>query len=221
MCHETKICIKCNIEKPLAKEFFNKKKENKDGWNNTCTKCKVERNKQLRILKPEQYKATQISFQEKHGKRIADERRLRKQSDPEYRSHVLATAAKSYRKRIKPKPCGKCGKLIYPGEKKDKYCIICVPDPTRSINYYRLNPEKYKEAGRIYEQQNRPLVNKRQNEGKKRAIDELTDGYIVTLIRGSKYPGLTLDKVPKEMIETKRLTLLIKRELKQQENGSN
>ena len=42
---ETKICIKCNIEKPLLE--FPKRKNSKNGYRNDCKICKSKQDKQL------------------------------------------------------------------------------------------------------------------------------------------------------------------------------
>lgn len=83
-----------------------------------------------------------------------------------------------------------------------KYCDDC-----RDENYKKNNLKWINKVGASY-------INDLQNKRVKKKSTELTDGYIVGQIRGNKFPGLKKDEIPSELIELKRLSIKLKRELK-------
>lgn len=92
-------------------------------------------------------------------------------------------------------------------EKRNKY----------NIEWTRNNKEKLK----IIRDKTRQKYRIKQNEARKlRYVDHkktLSDQYVKTIL--SRCGGLKFKDVPKELIEVKRLTLAIKRLIKEKENG--
>lgn len=76
-----KICITCNVPKPLS-DFFNQKR-NKDGKFAECKICCDKRNKKWQLANPEKYKAVMKHQREKHKTRyLAKQRQTYHATDP-------------------------------------------------------------------------------------------------------------------------------------------
>lgn len=88
-----KVCIKCDMDKPLTD--FHKNKQNRDGLSHQCKKCKCEVAKQHRLANPERYKERAADYYQRNKSEVKRKTRnysLKKKygiSGPDY-DHILA-----------------------------------------------------------------------------------------------------------------------------------
>ncbi len=111
MCNtKTKVCSKCGVVKPLTNEFFNVRKDSKDGYRNDCKLCKTlydnqryvknedkvkeKSNKQyhnnkksIKIKKQEYYKKNKSLFKNKSKVNYIENRELRLEKQKKYREN--------------------------------------------------------------------------------------------------------------------------------------
>lgn len=65
-----KVCSKCNEEKPLTTEYFNRRKASRDGFYGQCTDCRVAYNRQHRKLNAEKVRQTRRNYYEENREEI-------------------------------------------------------------------------------------------------------------------------------------------------------
>jgi hypothetical protein len=67
---------------------------------------------------------------------------------------------------------------------------------------------------------NKEYVAEQQRIANRKMVDNLQDRYVKLLIRGKKKGALSIDNIPDVLVEAKRLEILIKRRVKN-ENSNN
>lgn len=77
----TKVCNKCEKELPLNSDYYNTRKDSKDGFRNTCKKCRAEFNKQYRENNEEKIKEYQKDYRDNHTE---ERRQYNKEYQPKY-----------------------------------------------------------------------------------------------------------------------------------------
>jgi hypothetical protein len=191
---ETRICKQCGDELPLTKKNFKPVKckgYDRVYFTYACKKCIAKANRVRNAKKQKEY------------------RKERMKTDSTYKRKVIIMELR------KSDP-----------EKAD--LMIKENDKIRRDKYYKKYPEKIVEIRRKYEKNNRDSINERLRNDRKtnpqkwkvrnkkkddKRTKELPDHYIIKSIKRYNNGLESLD-IPKELIEQKRLTILIKRELK-------
>jgi hypothetical protein len=243
---ETKKCTKCGVEKEAAFENFQKNKafssgmtarckeclreeqriyrqkpENKErhrssGMTARCKEClreeqriyrqKPENKERHRLSQakwrkenPEKSKEISRKTYLKHKDRLNKKRKERYHNDKEYRAKK-DEADKCYRKSKKGKA------MLNKPENREKARL-------RAKKYREKNKEKIAKYAKQYKLENKDFI--RYLDRKKNK--ELPDSEIKSRIK--RYTGIPYEDITPEMIETKRLLIFIKRELKNLENG--
>jgi hypothetical protein len=205
----TKICVKCNEDFPATIEYFHKKTATKCGL---CAKCKIcsridseeyrktpKRKEQTRInsnkwrknnieKSKEIVKRSKIKNKEKYSRRIKE----RYWSDDEYR-------AKRYETERKYKESGGRRKSNMKPENLERWRIN---SKKRRQNIEKRKHDFLRDAK--WRDKNRDYLNAL---GKKN-IEELCPSYIAYSM------GLKVKELTPEILESKRLIIKIKRELK-------
>lgn len=203
-----KVCTTCKESMELSS--FYKQRNGKYGVKSTCILCEKAYNK-IRVKTPEEKERNRINSIEyrknnpkrtkeinnksrnKHKDKINATRRYKYANDEEFRKLVvereLKYKASGRRLEVNSTPeqreKSRARKKRYHSENREL-------ENKKSLEYKRNNPEKHKE------------YNKRHHE-------ELIDSKIIAMIR----VGSNIDKedITQEMIETRRLTIKLKREL--------
>jgi hypothetical protein len=203
-----KKCTSCNLEFPKTDEYFRK------NGNFLRSSCKMCLNKNL-------------------AKKTIEEKKIRKAET--HKSWCLINRPAKEKHILKT--CGTC-KLAFERTKenfrarpdgiKDKLRSQCIPcfdkkQRERHIEFYKNNTEKELLRHKTWCQNNKEKraltvrktylknIEKNKTYDKKR-IDNLTDSIVKIRIRQSS--NCYLHEIPQELIETKRLIIQLKRELK-------
>jgi len=214
---ESKICSKCLNEYPVSTEYWNLQKNGKYGLRSICKPCSrlqskeyrqkpgfKEKNRKRQALwrKNNKEKAREIDkrCRDKNRERINETRRQTYKTDEEYRNKRKEYDIK-YRKS---------------GRRKELYHTTDVGEKARKRTklWHENNKEYSNEYNRKYKKDNPEIFKKLY----KKHSDELIDSKIVHLIKRSS--GLEKKDIPKELIETRRLIIKLKRELKTNYHGS-
>lgn len=189
---QSKVCTKCNKEKSI--DNFFKRGDSPHLYRSHCKEC----------LKPQSNKSGKIYFQ-RHKAEIRDKRKARYQTDLNFRKKELARMSKKYADN-RDLNCQCCGEIL------PKYSIkFC--DGCRKKAYSDYIKEWNIKMGKDY-------INALQNKRVKKKSNEVTDGYVAGQIRGNKFPGWKIEEMPKPLIELKRNSIKLKRELKKQNKKS-
>lgn len=80
----------------------------------------------------------------------------------------------------------------------------------------KRNPDKWKESAKRGWEKGREKKNKKALE----KIKELSDGYIIEKLKKGLFKDLESIQIPKELIELKKATISLKREIRRQQNGN-
>jgi len=162
----TKVCIKCQIEKPVLE--FHKKKGAKDNLRNICKACSSAHNKanreksagyfkQYRIEHREQKAATDKAYKNKNKERLSEYGRKRYQENKE----IISKKAKIYRQNNKEKIAEQ--NRIYRENNKEKIAKQKADyrkehrkeSIKRSKDYYEANKDACLETSRSYRKNNK------------------------------------------------------------------
>lgn len=210
-----KICTKCQEKKEANSENFYRSKKGKFGFKSTCKECEkiyrrvYENTVEYRIKKneyarkwreknKETYLKKQKQYRDKNKSKINARRRYRYRNDPNYRQSVIESEKRykdsGKRALVNNKEEYKKGRREY------------------SKKYNKENKEKIKKYNKKYRKENREYLIKLDKQRK----EELTDSYIKQIIKANNKLS-NYQSISPETIETKRLLIKIKRELK---NGS-
>ena len=187
----TKICTGCKKEMLATKEFFHSQKGGKYGLNSKCKPCT---------------KAKSENYYKKNSKKVNEISRKWRKDNPE---KVKERSENYYKKNRK-----KVNEISRKWKKENRKKVNEI-----ARKWYKENPEKCKEKGVKYRENNpekfreysRKSYKKNTEKCKERSkinIENLTDSYVATRL---KKPVKHLNP---QIIETKRLIILIKRELR-------
>lgn len=89
----TKVCNKCERELPLNDNNYSARKGSKDGFRNTCKKCRSEYNKQYRKNNENKLKEYQRVYRDNH---LEERRQYNKEYQPKYYEHNKESINKRY-----------------------------------------------------------------------------------------------------------------------------
>jgi hypothetical protein len=206
---ETKICTKCNNEYDATLQFWHKQKNGKYGLRSVCKICsyaamktyrKTPKAKEANRLQSAKWrvehpdKALEISRNNYrlHGKEYNDKRRDKYKTDPEYR----------------------CKKIEYDRKYKEsgrRYKMNCKPE-TREKSRFRSKKRRENKELKEHDYnrnakwrvKNKEYLNSLHKKNRK----QLCPSYVAQSMRIS-----VLDLTP-EILETKRIIIQLKRELK-------
>lgn len=188
---ETKICTKCKAEKDVQHFFKRGESNGKHRYRSRCKKCCADDN---HINNKNYYKK---NFDKNSPKRNEAERKKYAENS-DYRNSILKRCSERYKKN-RALFCKCCNKEL--PKHSIKYCDGCRDEVYKQ---HRINWKN--KVGKEY-------INDLQRKKVKRKVEEITDGYVAQQIRHNKFPGLKLEDIPKELIELKRSSLKLKREL--------
>ena len=193
----SKQCKQCKEIKPLEK--FTKDKTMKDDYRNYCRLCERVRAAptQRRYWLENKERLSKYSKVRTKLWRLNNKEKIRARQKIWVEEN--AERLKLYRHQHYMDNWGefKRKQTIYRAKNKDK-----INERVKAYRNIPENKEHKKQIGKIYARKN---------------IDSLADMYILQLLyKGQKYKD---NKVPKELIEAKRMQLLIKREVKKLNKG--
>lgn len=153
----TKVCTKCNLEKPLTNEYFSRRSDKKDGFETICKECKREYNKKyweenkekLRKQKAKYYQQNKDKFAERN-KAYRDKNReeLIKYGRNYYKENRerLLEQKKEYYEQNREK------KLKY----REKYYQVNKGNLIKySRKYYQRNKDRIAEYNKDYYEKNK------------------------------------------------------------------
>lgn len=188
---KTKKCCRCKAIKPIN-EFY-KCSSTKDGYKGHCIDCSKVSNKLMYNNNKENYCAKAKEYYQRNRERIKSNEKVR--------------VRKWYSKN-------KEKKLLYWKEYYDKNRDKILESRKE---YNDKNRDKIQEFQLQYHRKYREVNSKKLKEYRKEynayQRDNLTDYYVGSLVTQNTF--LSYKQIPKELIENWRLTLQIKREVKQ------
>lgn len=208
-----KTCKTCGKEKPI--EEFVKSKNTKDGRLNKCKLCnnlirkeqyyanheyRKQKDKEYREKNKEKVKLWSHKYKEKNREKIRIAEREWRKNNPELsreRSRRYHEAHPNYKKKYYA---------------KNKTKLI-----RKVVEWQKENKGRYKKRLEEWKMKNYSRYIEMERLRSKKARDELTDAYVVSMLRGDG--KLSIKDVPKELIEAKRLQILIQREIKNLNKG--
>ena len=77
-----KICSRCKIEKSVVSEFH-KDKNKKDGLNNICKMCSIEKGKKYRQANPEKKRESSKRWRQANPEKVIEKGKKYRQANPE------------------------------------------------------------------------------------------------------------------------------------------
>ena len=205
-----KTCKTCGEEKPI--EEFVKSKNTKDGRLNKCKLCdnlirkeqyyanheyRKQKDKEYREKNKEKVKLWSHKYKEKNREKIRIADREWRKNNPE----LSRERSKRWRKLH--------GKEHY---QKNKQMFV-----DNVVRWQKENKERYNKRTREWRIKNYAKCIEKERLLRKKTRLKLTDGYVVRLLRGKG--KLLVKDAPKELIEAKRLQILIQREIKNLNKG--
>lgn len=157
----TKVCTKCDLEKPLTNEYFSRRSDKKDGFETICKECKREYNKKywkenkekLQKQNAKYYKNNKEKFAEQHkAYREKNKEELLKYNRDYYEENkekLLEQKKEYYQKNRDEKLKYREGHYKANRDKLIKY----------ARGYYKDNKDKIAEYSKGYRENNRDLRN--------------------------------------------------------------
>ncbi len=202
-----KVCNKCKSEKSLD-EFFNAN-NSKDGKYSICKKCKTKSYKIYVESNRERVNELSRKYQKKNKDAIAKrkkERYLENIKNPEYLERVNKLRKESYeRRKINNNLLEKRRNDYHNKMKNDPEFVLKKRKANKK--WADSNKEKVKSSRkRTYENNKEKNLSYGRN-----AFKNLTDGAVRKLFCKG---GLLADDIPQELVDLKRVQLLIHREIK-------
>jgi hypothetical protein len=199
MVTDMKTCCKCKESKELTE--FNKHKGNKDGLQYTCNPCR-------KAIAAEYYIKT-IEAQAARGKRyreanIEKVRATRKRYYQENKEKILARQKNEHTKEYNKK---------YYLEHSEK-------SKARASLWRKENPEYAKAISRAWREAHPEQKKLSAREYAKKQRAKLSDSYIKAIFNHSIGGSIVVNNIPKELIEAKRLQILINRRIKDENSNT-
>jgi hypothetical protein len=212
----SKQCKRCKEIKPL--EELVKNKGTRDGRGNRCKLCE-------NLIRKEQYYVNhELKLQKAQEYRDKNRDKLNK-SNRAYKARnreKLNAWEKEWRKNNPEKSKERAKKYYdsHPNWKKEYYAKNKKYLIERVIKWQKENKEKYYERLHKWKLKNWDKYIQGEIARSKKARENLSDSYVVACMRSKNGTGeLRMNDVPKELIEAKRMHLLIKREIKKLNKG--
>jgi len=206
---QTKICTKCNKEFEATTDFWHKQSDGKYGLRAICKicSCAVNREYKAKPENKERHRINAIKWRDKNPDKVLEisrrcykknadrfnaAKREKLKTDPEYREKV--------RERER--------KYVESGRRHEMNCKPETREKARiRSKKRRLDPGKnehdYKRNAK-WREENKEYLNKLHNKNRK----ELCPSYVAQSMR------ISIKELTPEILETKRLVITLKRELK-------
>ena len=219
-----KTCKKCGISKPL--EAYPKSTRTNDGHLGSCQVCRNAYAVAWRARDPEKHRATRaewrtknpnknIEYYDNYLSREGKARRIPKTPEEirlrqnEYNKKWEKQDRKKHPEKYKTTPrqleWQRIDRLMHP----EKYRMY-------SKTYYDRDPKKHRAKSAAWYKANKELVAEKNIVYNRNRVDKLKDHYVISLIKGK---GGKLTDIPKALIEVKRLEILIKRRVKNENSN--
>jgi len=208
-----KTCKNCGEEKPI--EEFVKHKNTKDGHLNKCKLCHNLLVKKQYYANHEYTKQKNKEYREKNKEKL----NLCKRRYKEKNREKLRLAEKEWRKNNPEKSRERSKRYheAHPNYKKEYYAKNKTKLIKKVIEWQKENKERYIKRVKEWKMKNYNAWLQNERERHKTKVENLTDDYVVKLLKGEG--KLLMKDIPKELIEAKRLQILIKREIKNLNKG--
>lgn len=208
-----KTCKTCGEEKPI--EEFVKSKNTKDGCLNKCKLCNNLIRKEQYYANHEYTKQKNKEYREKNKEKLNLCNRRYKEKNRE----KLRLAEREWRKNNPElsRERSRRYREAHPNYKKEYYAKNKSKLIKKVIEWQKENKERYIKRVKEWKMKNYNAWLQNERERHKTKVENLTDDYVVKLLKGKG--KLLVKDVPKELIEAKRLQILIQREIKNLNKG--
>lgn len=170
----TKVCTKCNLEKPLTNEYFSRRSDKKDGFETICKECKREYNKKYWNKNKERLSKKKAEYYQQNKDKFAEYNKAYRKKN---RERLIDYNKKYYKENREKLLEQKKGYYTQNKEKKlryrEKYYKINRDKLIKyARSYYRINKEKIAEYSKGYRDRNRDLRNtiEQRRKAKKRKL---------------------------------------------------
>ena len=101
--NDTKICPKCQVEKPLNSEFFHRNKASKSGFHGKCKTCRVAEKKEWELKNADKIKSYSESYYKENKEAISTRRKVWYAENAETIRPIEAAKQREIRKTDKHK----------------------------------------------------------------------------------------------------------------------
>lgn len=208
-----KICKNCKEKKSI--EEFVKSKNTKDGRLNKCKLCHNLLVKKQYYDNHEYTKQKNKEYREKNKEKLNLCNRRYKEKNRE----KLRLAEKEWRKNNPElsRERSRRYREAHPNYKKEYYAENKSKLIKKVIKWQKENKERYIKRVKEWKMKNYNAWLQNERERHKTKVENLTDDYVVKLLKGKG--KLLMKDIPKELIEAKRLQILIKRQIKNLNEG--
>jgi hypothetical protein len=208
-----KTCKKCGETKAI--EAYGKSTRTRDGYLGVCRSCLVSYKQQWKQDNPEKKAEYYDNYlasigKTRYVKKTEEEKRIRDRANQ-------SKWRKADRKNHPEKYKATERKLEW--QRQDR-----LNNPEKWKGYNKTNYINHKESIaanlKLWKMKNKEYVAEQQRIANRKMVDNLQDRYVKLLIRGKKKGALSIDNIPDVLVEAKRLEILIKRRVKN-ENSNN
>jgi hypothetical protein len=213
----TKTCGSCKESKPV--DFFGLLARNKDGLNGRCKACVLVKTRQWKRTLPEEHlkkmESVRQAWKRAHPEKVSQYSKKFYQQNKE----AILEHHKKWRDENKAR-CAETGRIWRDKNKEymrkkqaEWYVKNKEAHMVRMKAWAKAHPEAMAEAHKRWQAANPDKVRAQQKRAQLKRIENLTDPYIVGLIKGEI--GNWGVVVPPELVAMKKQYLLIKRKLKE------
>jgi hypothetical protein len=209
----SKQCKQCREIKPL--EELVKHTAMKDGRLNKCKLCyaiykkkEYYENHELKLQKAREYRDNNKEIIKKGSQRYKAKNREK-----------IAAWEREWRKNNPKKSRERSQRYhdSHPNYKKEYYAKNRSMLIKKTIEWQKENKEKHLKRIKAWKMKNYDTWLQYERKRHKTKVENLTDGYVAKLLKGNG--KLLMKDVPTELIEAKRLQILIQREIKNLNKG--
>ena len=205
-----KTCKTCGEEKPI--EEFVKSKNTKDGRLNKCKLCDNLVRKEQYYANHEYRKQKDKEYREKNKEKV----KLWSHKYKEKNREKIRIADREWRKN-NPKLSRERSRRWRKLHGKEHYQENKQMFIANAVRWQKENKERYIKRVKEWKMKNYNAWLQNERERHKTKVENLTDDYVVKLLKGKG--KLLMKDIPKELIEAKRLQILIQREIKNLNKG--
>jgi len=188
----TRVCSKCKVDKTF--DSFGKDASKKQGIRSQCNICNKEAANAWREANPEKVKAATKAWYEANPEKAKARSKAWREANPER----VKAATKAWRKANPEK-----------AKARSKAWRKANPEKAKAMSkaWREANPEKAKAMSKAWREANP----ERLKAIRKAYVNRLTDAYVAGLL------AINRDQCPQELIELKRINVLITREIRKQQ----